>query len=585
MRPAALKNIQAADMNPTPRHYRRHGPFTLSALSALSALTLALCAGTAFAQTPPVPDAGRVLRDLQQAPGPLPAPAAPLPGTPSQAAPAPANEAKVQVNAITITGNQALPTPELQALVADLVGSQHSLSELKAGAARITAYYRERGFAVARAYLPAQDITSGAVTISVIEGRIASQRLANQSRLSDANAQAYLGQIKDGDVIRSSQIDRGLLLLRDTPGVGNSRATLQPGASVGTSELLVELDAANASNGSLALDNYGSRYTGEYRLGGNFNLVSPLGIGDQLSFSALSSGSNLNFGRLAYQAPVGSDGLRLGAAYFDTRYKLGKEFAALQAHGQASSTSVFAAYPFVRSQLTNLSGTLSYEAKRLNDYIDSTATATGKQVNVISAGLNGNLQDTLGGGGVNSFDLALILGRLRIDSPTALAIDAASAQSSGNFTRVAFGAARLQRLSDTTALSFAVSGQRASKNLDSSEKFSLGGPNAVRAYPQGEGIGDEGQRATLELRQAFGQGLQGIAFYDVGSVKFNKNAFGPAAASSRTLAGAGIGLNASVGALQLRSALAWRTKGGAATSVPEGSAKSPTLWLQALLAY
>ena len=563
-------------MNFTPRHC----PL------ALSVLTLALCASTAvFAQTPPAPDAGQVLRDLQQAPVPLTPQIAPLPPAPSQAAQALTNEATVRVQAFTITGNQALPTPELQALVADLVGSDQSLSQLNAAAARITAYYRERGFAVARAYLPAQDITSGAVTISVIEGRIASQRLTNKSRLSDASAKAYVGQLKDGEVIRSSQIDRGLLLLQDTPGVGNSRATLQPGASVGTSELLIELDPANAFNGNLALDNYGSRYTGEYRLGGNFNLVSPLKIGDQLSFSALSSGSNLHFGRLAYQLPVDSDGLRVGAAYFDTRYKLSKEFAALEAHGSASSASAFAVYPFLRSQLGNLSGTLSFENKRLNDYVDATATATRKRVKATSVGLSGNLQDTLGGGGFSNFDLSVILGKLSIDSPTALAIDAASAQSSGNFTRLAYGASRLQRLSDTAVLSFAVSGQQANKNLDSSEKFSLGGVNGIRAYPQGEASGDEGQRATLELRQAFGQGLQGTVFYDFGRIKLNKTPFGPAAANSRHLAGAGVGLNASIDKVQLRSSLAWRTDGGQPTSVPQANTKNPTLWLQAMMAF
>ena len=563
-------------MNFTPRHC----PL------ALSALTLALCASTAvFAQTPPAPDAGRVLRDLQQAPVPLTPQIAPLPPAPSQADQALTDEATVRVQAFTITGNQALPTPELQALVADLIGREQGLSQLNAAAARITAYYRERGFAVARAYLPAQDITSGAVTISVIEGRIASQRLTNKSRLSDASAQAYVGQLKDGEVIRSSQIDRGLLLLQDTPGVGNSRATLQPGASVGTSELLIELDPANAFNGNLALDNYGSRYTGEYRLGGNFNLVSPLKIGDQLSFSALSSGSNLHFGRLAYQLPVDSDGLRVGAAYFDTRYKLSKEFAALEAHGSASSASAFAVYPFLRSQLGNLSGTLSFENKRLNDYVDATATATRKRVKATSVGLSGNLQDTLGGGGFSNFDLSVILGKLSIDSPTALAIDAASAQSSGNFTRLAYGASRLQRLSDTAVLSVSFSGQQANKNLDSSEKFSLGGANAIRAYPQGEASGDEGQRATLELRQAFGQGLQGTVFYDFGRIKLNKTPFGPAAANSRHLAGAGVGLNASIGKVQLRSSLAWRTDGGQPTSVPQANTKNPTLWLQAMMAF
>ena len=565
-------------------------PKRFLALQTLSPIALALCAlsSSVFAQTPPspsVPDAGRVLRDLQQTPVPLVPNIVPSLPASIQADQALANEVKVRINSIIITGNQELPTPELQALVASLAGGEQGLSQLNAGANRITAYYRERGFAVARAYLPAQDITSGTVTINVIEGRISSHRLTNNSLLSDANAQTYVGQLKDGDVVRSSQIDRSLLLLRDTPGVGNSRATLQPGASVGTSELLIELDPANAFNGSLELDNYGSRYTGEYRLGGNFNLVSPLKIGDQLSFSALTSGQNLSFGRLAYQLPVGSDGLRVGAAYFDTRYKLGKEFQALDAHGSANSSSVFAAYPFIRSQMKNLSGTVSYEDKRLKDYVDATATMTGKKVGVTGLGLSGNLQDALGGGGINSFDLSVALGKLRIESPTALAIDAASAQSNGSYTRVSYGLNRLQSVSYATQLWVVITGQQASKNLDSSEKFALGGVNGVRAYPQSEATGDEGYKATLELRRTLAANLQGTLFYDFGSVRINKNLFGPATINYRNLAGAGFGLNASVAAVLLRASVAWRLQGGEPTSIPASAAKRPMIWLQAAIPF
>jgi hemolysin activation/secretion protein len=428
-----------------------------------------------------------VLRDLQQARPAAPPQSAPLQRIDETADLSQQGEAKVMVKSVAITGNKEIPTDQLQPLVANLVGSERSLTQLNAAARRITAYYRSQGFAVARAYLPAQDITDGAITISIIEGRISSHKINNQSLLSDERAQAYLGQVKDGDVIKSDQIDRGLLLLQDTPGVSTSRATLQPGASVGTSELLIEVNPAKPYSGNVVLDNYGSRYTGEYRVAGTFNVVSPLKIGDQFTVNALTAGQNLSFARLAYQLPVGSDGLKLGAAYSDVHYKLGKEFEALQAHGTATSASVFAAYPFVRSQFKNLNGTVALEDKRLKDYVDGTATFTPKKVTVTSFGLSGSLQDALGGGGITGMDLSLILGKLSIDSPTALAIDAASAQSNGSYTRMTYGLNRLQRFTDSTFLSVSLSGQTANKNLDSSEKFSLGGINGVRAYPAGRG--------------------------------------------------------------------------------------------------
>jgi hemolysin activation/secretion protein len=554
-------------------------------LSTLTSALLLAVYGGAWAQTPPVPDAGQVLRDLRQARPVPPQQTAPLQRIEESADLNQQGEAKVLVKSIAITGNQEIASAELQPLVAGLIGAERSLSQLNAAARRITAYYRSKGFAVARAYLPAQDITDGAVTISIIEGRISSHKINNQSLLSDERAQAYLGQVKDGDVIRSEQIDRGLLLLQDTPGVSSSRATLQPGASVGTSELLIEVNPAKPYSGSVVADNYGSRYTGEYRLAGTFNLASPLKIGDQITANLLTSGDNLSFARLAYQLPVGSDGLRLGAAYSDIHYKLGKEFEALQAHGTATSASVFAAYPFIRSQFKNLSGTVSYEDKNLKDYVDGTNTYTPKKVGVTTLGLSGSLQDALGGGGITGLDLSVAFGNLSINSSTALAIDNASAQSNGSYTRFSYGANRLQRFTDSTFLALSMSGQTASKNLDSSEKFSLGGINGVRAYPQGEASGDEGYRATVELRHNVIPNVQATVFYDVGKVTINRKPFGAPASNSRNLAGVGVGVNASLGPVQLRSSLAWRTDGGLPTSIPASAAKRPTLWMQASVAF
>jgi len=549
-------------------------------LITLAFLTLGHATG---AQAQVAPNAGQVLRELQPAPVFSLPQKIPLQVNPAQPSVLDPNAPKLRVNAIVLLDNQELPTESLQPLVADLIGTEQTLAQLNAAAARITAHYRAAGYAVARAYLPAQDVKDGVITIRIIEGRISGHRLDNQSGLSDATVQTYLEPIKNGDIVKSAQIDRIVLLLQDTPGVSSSRATLQPGASVGTTELLVEVKPADKFSASVGLDNYGSRYTGVFRLSTSLALANLNGIGDQLSLDALKSEGNLNFGRLAYQLPVGGDGLRAGAAYLNTHYVLGKEFAALGAHGMASSTSVFVAYPFVRSPLQNLSGSITQEIKNLSDTVDSTATVTDKTVNITSVGMSGNLHDNWGGGGVNSLDATLAVGQLRFDASAAQAIDAASAQTSGAYSRWSYNASRLQYLTPETALWLSVGGQQASKNLDSSEKFALAGINGVRAYPQGEALGDEGMKATLELRQKLTDNVQGSLFYDSGKVTINKNTYGAAAINSRSLAGAGIGLQVDLGSAQIKASLAWPTDKGAVTSIPSSANQTPTVWVQSLL--
>jgi hemolysin activation/secretion protein len=68
------------------------------------------------------------------------------------------------------------------------------------------------------------------------------------------------------------------------------------------------------------------------------------------------------------------------------------------------------------------------------------------------------------------------------------------------------------------------SGQLASRNLDSSERMYLGGASGVRAYPQGEGSGDEGIMATVEPR--FYTSVPGLIFstyFDIGYVQYRKD--------------------------------------------------------------
>jgi hemolysin activation/secretion protein len=98
--------------------------------------------------------------------------------------------------------------------------------------------------------------------------------------------------------------------------------------------------------------------------------------------------------------------------------------------------------------------------------------------------------------------------------------------------RLAYALSRLQRLTNADTLSLAVSGQVANKNLDSSEKFSLGGATGVRTYPQGEADGNEGYLASVELRHNLNDALQAILFYDTGAIRINQTPFGVVASNT-----------------------------------------------------
>jgi len=130
-----------------------------------------------------------------------------------------------------VTGNTVFAESELVELVREYVGKEVAFADLEQAAARISRYYREHGYMVARAYIPTQTITTDAVAeIAVIEGRFGKVELDNKSRVRDSVARGYLDAFP-GTVVTEPPLERKLLLLNDLPGVGEARATLKPGRS------------------------------------------------------------------------------------------------------------------------------------------------------------------------------------------------------------------------------------------------------------------------------------------------------------------------------------------------------------------
>jgi hemolysin activation/secretion protein len=244
----------------------------------------------------------------------------------------------------------------------------------------------------------------------------------------------------------------------------------------------------------------------------------------------------------------------------------------------ATSTSLYATYPFIRSQLASLYGTLTWESKELVDQTDVPLTTASKQVRLFNLGVMGKRQDSVGGGGITVADASLVSGELSMDGVSRI-IDAFSARSNGMYTKLSYNLNRLQQLTHNQTLSMSFSGQQANTNLNSSEKFSLGGVNGVRAYPQGEGVGDEGWMANVEVRHNLLDQLQGVVFYDQGEVTINRTPF-TKTTNIRHLGGGGLGLNAQYSGLQFRTSLAWRTSGGQPQAEPASLNRNPRLWLQ-----
>jgi hemolysin activation/secretion protein len=513
-------------------------PLGLAVLSTLASLA------AAAAEPQVTPDSGTLLQQLK--PALPPAPASPVTGLTVERATGgslPATEA-FTVTRITLTGNSRFDSATLHALIASAEGQSLTLSQLGQVADRITDYYHAHHYPLARAIIPAQSIKDGAVVIQVLEARYGKVALENQSRVTDSLLAATLAPLKVGEVIEQTEMDHVLLLLSDIPKI-EVHAVIKPGEAVGTSDLDVTTLPGPRWSGIASIDDYGNKYTGRTRGGATVSLIDPFDHGDFLSLAGLSSGEDLNYGRLSYESTVNGLGTRAGGAFSALHYKLGDGLQDLGGHGTAQVASLWAKQPLIRSQSVDLYAQVQYDRLTLHDDLDTNALKTDRHLDNGTASLTGDARDGFIAGAVSTGNLSLTYGQVDFDNAAAQVADGATARTQGNFSKWNLNLARLQKFSPADGLYVSFAAQWTRDNLDSSQKMIAGGPYTVRAYDLGVLSGDTGELGTVEYQRDLGTAWQGqwqaSAFIDSEHITVNEAPW-VAGPNGATLSGAGVGL-------------------------------------------
>lgn len=496
--------------------------------------------------------------DLKPSSAPLPKPIAPDAARGEEVA-------SFVLRGVSFSGNTVYSGDDLTHVGRAPVGQSVRLSELEAIAQRVTEHYRKAGYVLAHALVPSQAIRDGMVELAVIEGRIKEVRveIAPGTPVPEDLIKSMLARVPVGQPLRQRQLESALLLASDVPGV-TVQSSLEQGEEAGTTNLLVEVGPSRRWDLSLDADNHGTKAIGEYRVGMLARIRSALQLGDSVDVRLMqSSGGRLDSGRLGFETPLGAYGTRAGLSLSRVHYALGADFAQLGATGVAVVADASVTHPFVRLRNENLIGRVGFASKRLTDHLNAVGSRRQRDIRSGSIGLNYERRDDLLAGGYSSIGLTGSFGTLAFDAAADRDADQGPGgrNTAGQFARLIWQASRLQGLTARTSAFVGFAGQAASKNLDSSEKMTLGGPAAVRAYSPSEAVVDEGYVLNAEYRLLAVPDVTVSGFYDYGRGSYNHSP-GPGEANSVSLGGVGLGLYWSgPWGVTLRSSLAWRTSG------------------------
>jgi hemolysin activation/secretion protein len=509
-----------------------------------------LVATSAHAAGPLLPDTGSILQRVQPQPAPSFSPNSPglmLDKSNAEKSGSFSNETFL-LGGISIVNNTLFDTSTLSALVADAQGKNVTLSQLTELASRITDYYRQHGYPLARTIIPAQTIEAGVIRFQVIEPRYGKIKLENQSQVRDPLLIATLSALKSGRFVEETKLDSTLLLLSDIPGI-IVVPNLKSGSVNGTSDLVVSTRSGPSINGNLGLNNNGNKYTGGENLSGTVVINNPLRRGDTLTLSALTSGPGMKYKSIAYDSLLNGTGTHVGgsSSWLQYNFKAGLGGVVIGS-GTAQVTSLWAKQPLLRSRDTNVNAQLKYDRLVLNDHIDagSTKIYTDRHLDNMTASLSGNFRDNLMTSGLTSWSLDTTLGRVVFDDAEAQTKNAETTNTQGGFSKLTGSLLHVRSLGGQRELMLGLKGQWASTNLDSSQKMQAGGPASVRAYAAGAVSGDAGYFANMELKQPLGFALWGqwtaMAFIDAARVTINRRTWTGGGLNKATLSGAGLGL-------------------------------------------
>lgn len=410
----------------------------------------------------------------------------------------------------------------------------------------VTTFYRAKGYLVAKAFLPAQDIGEDQVIrIQVLEGRISEVVVEGAQRYSpDVLRKPSAGLV--GQVPTRGEVETALLYTQDYPGV-QLFGTFKPGQQLGDTKLVLQVQNEDRFGFAVGGDNYGNEFTGTYRIRTDAAWKNPLGLGDQFDLTLVQAvnPANTTFGSVGYRVPVGPRGFSASIGASSNAFSLAGPLEQLDLEGRINSFDLGAEWRFVRQRFRNLRAGLTVSNKQSDlNAVGGALQITDDKYNVLAAEIGGENIDVV----FRGVDQGTLRVRQSLDTELGGQVDDTFTVVEGRYTRV-------QALAETQTAVFRGRIQHTSNVLSPLEQFSLAGPDSVRAYPVGQALTDTGLYASLEYRvqapgfarsagpfgRTWGDLLSLIAFYDYAQGEDN-------IAGSRAidLSGAGLGLQLGV---------------------------------------
>lgn len=383
--------------------------------------------------------------------------------------------------------------------------------------------YIEKAYITSRAYLKAQNISSGHLVVSAMEGKI-------ESIIGEGVQTALVFPFAHGSYLNLRDLEVGIEQLSRLQSIQASMA-LVPGEKEGYSKVLIKGQKTGFPvHGSLGVNNYGTAKSGKYQLSGSLSWDNPLGLNDLLSFSANTTNKQDPHNRsrgysFRYGFPVG----RAYLEYSYSRFKYDQVVNGLNkdynSNGISKSHQLKMEYKLFHTKKQKGALELSLTRKRNDNYLAGVYLNTSSSVLTIArmAYTHSFTGKTWDGYATLTYHKGLnILGAKT------------GTKASPSFSKLTLDVSYNKKLLEETNASllynFSLHGQYAKADILGSEQMGAGGPYSVRGFKSaGQISGNKGfyVRNELTLNQRFALGtFSPYVALDFAKIAHNKQSHG-----------------------------------------------------------
>ncbi len=429
--------------------------------------------------------------------------------------------------AIAERGDTYVPSSVLHELVAEYRYRDMTLDEMNEVADLVTIAYQERGYILAEAYVPEQEIEDGILKIAISEGEVGEIKVSGQKYYNERVIRRnFLEQLKHG-VVKEELLEKGLLLSQDLQSA-ETRVVLKPGEEPGSADIVLQTEDKLAFNWTLDFNNFGSRLVGKERYGTYIDITDPW-WGSTLSLRGVTGNdpkdSLLFKGDLSI--PFGAYGTSLNLDYLEGSYVVGQELADLGLDGDTTIYGLSVSQPILRQRNQSLTMSVGYENKYTRSYARDELENL-DDLDVYYATLDYDSLDRYLG--KNIITLAYHWGSLNPDD----AAPYTRANAEHRFRRYNLSLARIQKVYGNINFMLRGMGQISNQSLLPIEEMAIGGYGTVRGHDASLFLGDSGFTISGELLSAppyiadkilFGQRISQMVqlslFYDYARVYYS----------------------------------------------------------------